>query len=881
MSRGTRAEFQQHTSRGWANVGSSRISSPGMFTLTWLTPHRPTHVTLRVVVTRRDRTVATTATRSVDVNLQPIVVSPSDVVSVPPPGQPGIVVLHAHAPGGGARVARAASDCPTLNPIPQVGQILAVGYSATTPYGSLTKIESVNVLGPCKVTLNTSPATLEEAVGSNGGTLDLARFSEVGAGSASDARAHTAISAGSFHPGLDDAVSCASGAAAALTGSVNLSLTPTLHANFSLLGGLTSAEFTLTGVASATINADVYASTGCTLSKAPLLATPLHIATYAGAIGPIPVVITVQGQLYANASLEGGADGSTGVTANASVTGGVSYRNGQFSPVLVGPTTSFTYSPLTVTADSRDSATVEPALQVLLYGVAGPQLGVSSGLAFNANTTSTPWWTLSVPLTVNAAFVSPTLDLDSKPLTLYSHSFNVAQAPGGFGGGGLFAPSVITVTNPGAQTTPVGTPVSLQVHASDSNGYALTYTASGLPHGLTINPSTGLISGTPEDIGESAVTVTATDTSGASGSTSFAWTISSLPGQSTWTIEQLAKPSGAQSVALSDVSCTATTACMGVGYSETFPEAKPLAEFWNGSTWSVEPVPSPSGERNTLTSVSCTSAISCVAIGGGNGSTTPFSEVWNGATWTMQTTPPPPESQTTSLTSVSCVSSVSCVAVGSYTDELGYSKALAEYWNGSSWALQSAVDPIPAGSPDDDSDSELRSVDCTGPKACVAVGQSENQPEDNWPTLAESWNGTTWTIEPTPPVGTGVYTMELDSVSCSEANACTAVGSYVNGSYSSGGTLAERWNGTEWTVQSSANPPREFSDFGSVSCASATSCLAVGVGGSPDAFYSSFWDGTTWTTEEIPGLGGGGIDAVFCVTPTYCMAVGSTTDLYS
>src|ERR1700729_3052861 len=197
VSRAARAELQQHTSRGWANVGSSRISSPGMFTLTWLTPHRPTHVTLRIVVTRHGRTIATTATKSVDVSPQPIVVSPSDVFSVPPPGQPGIVVLHAHAPGGGARVATASAGCPTLNSIPQVGQILAVGYSATTPYGSLTKIESVDVLGPCKVTLNTSPATLEEAIGSNGGVLDLAHFSEVGAGSASDARAHAAISAGS------------------------------------------------------------------------------------------------------------------------------------------------------------------------------------------------------------------------------------------------------------------------------------------------------------------------------------------------------------------------------------------------------------------------------------------------------------------------------------------------------------------------------------------------------------------------------------------------------------------------------------------------------------------------------------------------------------
>jgi hypothetical protein len=264
------------------------------------------------------------------------------------------------------------------------------------------------------------------------------------------------------------------------------------------------------------------------------------------------------------------------------------------------------------------------------------------------------------------------------------------------------------------------------------------------------------------------------------------------------------------------------------------------------------------------------SANVCVAIGSGDGSTTPFSETWNGASWTMHTTPTPAESQAraTTLASVSCVSSVSCIAVGNYVDELGYPKALAEYWNGSSWALQSAVD-IPSGSPADDSDSgELRSVDCTGPNACLAVGDGE---------LAESWNGTTWAIQPTPPVGAGVSPMALESISCSGPNACTAVGQ------SGGDMLAERWNGAEWTIQASSNPPTEFSDFGSVSCATATSCLAVGVGsGPPDTFYSAFWDGTTWMDEEIPGSGyGTEVTAVSCVSATYCMGVGRTNaELY-
>ncbi len=90
--------------------------------------------------------------------------------------------------------------------------------------------------------------------------------------------------------------------------------------------------------------------------------------------------------------------------------------------------------------------------------------------------------------------------------------------------------NTVTVTNPGSRSTTTGSSVSLQISASDSAGATLTYSASGLPTGLSIGSSSGLISGTASTAGTYQVTVTATDSTGASGSASFTWTVGSAGG---------------------------------------------------------------------------------------------------------------------------------------------------------------------------------------------------------------------------------------------------------------------------------------------------------------------------------------------------------------
>jgi serine protease len=130
--------------------------------------------------------------------------------------------------------------------------------------------------------------------------------------------------------------------------------------------------------------------------------------------------------------------------------------------------------------------------------------------------------------------------------------------------------NTVTVTNPGNQTGTVGTAVSLQIHATDSaSGQTLTYSATGLPAGLSINSSTGLISGTPTTAGTSSVTVTAKDTTNASGSASFTWTINPAGGN-TVTVTNPGNQTGTVGTAVSlQIQATDSASGQTLSYSAT------------------------------------------------------------------------------------------------------------------------------------------------------------------------------------------------------------------------------------------------------------------------------------------------------------------------
>ncbi|MFD8795661.1 M4 family metallopeptidase [Streptomyces vinaceus] len=112
-------------------------------------------------------------------------------------------------------------------------------------------------------------------------------------------------------------------------------------------------------------------------------------------------------------------------------------------------------------------------------------------------------------------------DLYGQGSTTYN---NVANAWAGINVGARIV-SGVSVTPIANQNTQINTAVSLQVQATSTNPGALSYAATGLPAGLSINSSTGLISGTATTAGTSNVTVTVTDSQSKTGTASFTWTV--------------------------------------------------------------------------------------------------------------------------------------------------------------------------------------------------------------------------------------------------------------------------------------------------------------------------------------------------------------------
>ncbi len=136
-------------------------------------------------------------------------------------------------------------------------------------------------------------------------------------------------------------------------------------------------------------------------------------------------------------------------------------------------------------------------------------------------------------------------------------------------GGANRAPVLAT---PASQSSTQGQAASLSLQASDPDGDTLTYSASGLPPGLTLGAGSGVIAGTPTTSGSYSVAVTVQDSLGASANTSFTWTVLAAP----TVINPVPAP---PALAGSDVAFTASASGSALQYAWDFGDGMAVTPY--------------------------------------------------------------------------------------------------------------------------------------------------------------------------------------------------------------------------------------------------------------------------------------------------------------
>jgi hypothetical protein len=251
------------------------------------------------------------------------------------------------------------------------------------------------------------------------------------------------------------------------------------------------------------------------------------------------------------------------------------------------------------------------------------------------------------------------------------------------------------------------------------------------------------------------------------------------------------------------------------------------------------------------------------------------------ASWAIVTTPDVGTAQGNAMDGVSCAKAQTtfCMAVGGHYTGTNPTIKLTEIqrWNGTAWKIVKSPD---AAGPDVVSNF-LQGVSCPTTKFCMAAGfytQTNGLPDQ---TLIEKWNGTAWSIISSPDVS-GVST-DLTSVSCVSASFCMAAGYTFNSSFVEQ-TLIEKWNGTSWSIVSSPDTGASQDNFlWGVSCPAASFCMADGYYDDPSGNQLTLiekWAGGTWTISASPNPSPAASPAldslwsVSCVSSTFCMAAG-------
>jgi hypothetical protein len=219
------------------------------------------------------------------------------------------------------------------------------------------------------------------------------------------------------------------------------------------------------------------------------------------------------------------------------------------------------------------------------------------------------------------------------------------------------------------------------------------------------------------------------------------------------------------------------------------------------------------------------------------------------------------------LNGVSPVSASDVWAVG-FSTPSSVKQTLTEHWNGTGWS----VVPSPNVGTSANQLNGVAAVSATDVWAAGASSASSGVSQ----TLVEQWNGTSWNVVPSPNIGTA---NNLNAVAAVSATDIWAVGS----SSGAGQTLIEHWNGTSWKVVPSPNVANLTTLLTGVAVVSPTDVWAVGYstscsGPCVQQTLIEHWNGTSWNVVSSPNVDPSmnGLNGVAAVSATDIWAVGAS-----
>jgi hypothetical protein len=316
-----------------------------------------------------------------------------------------------------------------------------------------------------------------------------------------------------------------------------------------------------------------------------------------------------------------------------------------------------------------------------------------------------------------------------------------------------------------------------------------------------------------------------------------------------WTVVK--SPDGrSKNNVLNGVSASAANNVWAVGgYQAGDPINGPfqtLAERWNGTAWSVVSSAN-AGAEDTLYGVAAISPTNVWAVGDFmpqlTSPQTAFIEHWNGQKWSIVSSPHP--GQLSSLFGVRAVFANHVWAVGFYYNNAGNSRTLIEHWNGRKWSL------VPSPSPGL-TDNLLDGLTVISAGDIWAAGSQSSDFQNTLQTLIERWDGKTWSVMPSPNPGS-LYNA-LGGMTAVSANDIWAVGGYSSNNFV-GQTLAEHWDGKSWTVLPTPDVGAFGNSLSDVSALAGADVWAVGSYHNTPEFTRTLiqrWDGTRWRVVPSP-----------------------------